>query len=278
MANIDGNLDDLKRKVAKLNETIEERDKLRARCQQLENELLQYGDLPQEIEVFRERSKILDNVIEERDSLHKRLKELEGLEDEVMELKKRADLADRLQKELDALRGKLDTETRSRRASEEAVRSLGDIGNERDMLLRQLEAMQQEMERLKYRANEADALRMERDRLKARVDELAAMETEYMELLNKLRMFETIKAERDMYKSKYEELLGLECECDILRAQLANARQTDAERDALMRQVRECECCIADQEDEIRRLICHIDRLTLGNDEQQVSYILALIS
>lgn len=113
-------------------------------------------------------------------------------------------------------------------------------------------------------------MQVERDRLQMRVDELAGMEAEYMKLLDKTRGFDAIKAERDMYKQKYEELLGLECECDMLRAQLENAKDVDKERDALQRQVRECECCIADQEDEIKRLVTHVDRLTNGRDDQQV--------
>lgn len=73
-----------------------------------------------------------------------------------------------------------------------------------------------------------------------------------------------------MYKEKYEDLLGLECECDMLRTQLDRAKDIISERDVLQRQVRDCECCIAEQEDEIKRLVCHVDRLTQGRDDQQV--------
>lgn len=107
---------------AKYERVCEERDKLRARCQQLENELLAYGDLPGEVEIMRERSRILDDVISERDSLHKRLKEMEGLEDEVRALKKKAERADRLEKELADLRAELQREGRARRDSEAACR------------------------------------------------------------------------------------------------------------------------------------------------------------
>lgn len=119
-------------------------------------------------------------------------------------------------------------------------------------------------------------MKLERDQLRMRVDQLANIEAQYMDLLDKTRGFDALKNERDLYKQKYEELLGLECECDILRAQLENVKDIDKERDALQRQVRECECCIADQEDEIKRLVTHIDRLTNGKDDQQVKYFTLL--
>lgn len=93
----DSNTEALKNK---LREATDEVDRLRARCQQLENELLKYGDLPGEVEILQERSRMLDSVITERDSLYQRLKELEGLEDEVKKLKAKADRVDALEKQL----------------------------------------------------------------------------------------------------------------------------------------------------------------------------------
>lgn len=73
---------------------------MRARCQQLENELLKYGDLPGEVEVLKRRSRMLDDVTSERDSLYQRLKQLEGVEDEVQKLKDKANRVDELEKQL----------------------------------------------------------------------------------------------------------------------------------------------------------------------------------
>lgn len=105
----------LRRKLKAANDDL---DKLRARCQQLENELLNYGDLPDEVEVLQERSKMLDSVISERDSLYKRLKELEGLEEQVKQLKKKADRADELEKQLAQLQQELQRESAARRSSD----------------------------------------------------------------------------------------------------------------------------------------------------------------
>lgn len=91
----------------------------------MENELLQYGDLPGEVEILQERSRMLDSVVSERDSLYKRLKELEGLEDQVRELKKKADRADELEKQLAQLQQDLRRESSARRSSDDKIR--GDL-------------------------------------------------------------------------------------------------------------------------------------------------------
>lgn len=120
-----GGDDDCSTLRRKLKEASDERDKLRARCQQLENELLKYGDLPGEVEVLQERSRMLDSVMSERDSLYQRLKELEGLEEEVKALKKKADRADALEKQLAQLQQELQREGTARRNSEQAARGSG---------------------------------------------------------------------------------------------------------------------------------------------------------
>lgn len=55
-------------------------------------------------------------------------------------------------------------------------------------------------------------------------------------------------------------------------------KKADAERTALMSQVKDCECFITEQEAEIKQLISHIDRLTEGNDKQQVFALVDLCS
>ncbi|KAF2879372.1 hypothetical protein ILUMI_26797 [Ignelater luminosus] len=273
-------LKDLRRKFAKLTEIMDDRDKFKQRVQQLEAELSKYGDLPEEIETFRKRSQMLDNVMDERNNLQKRLDKLKGMEGELKALKKKADRVDELERllgvaneEATNVRRNSAFEIQNLKAQREAsAAELETAKLEREQLRMKttdMAAVEEEVERLRYRAKEAEVLRMERDRLKVRIDELSAVEVEYMQLLDKTRGFENIRAEREMYKQKYEELLGLECECDMLRAQVERFTELDREREALLRQIRDCECCIADQEDEIKRLVTHIDRLSQGSNQQQ---------
>lgn len=272
---------ELEDKLKTFNATVEERDKLRARVTQLESELSQFGQIPEEIEIIRERSRILDDIIVERDSLHTRLNKMKGLEDELLKLKKKATRVDELEKQIEALRKQLGQTKRSSQAEicgaknqkDNIYRELENVKAERDMLRMKLAdtaTQDQEIERLRYRAKEAEVLRIERDRMKIRLDELAAVEVEFMQLLDRTKCIESIKAEREMYKSKYEELLGLECECDMLRSQVERAKSISRERDSMQQRLRECECCICDQENEINKLLSHIDRLSAGHEEQQV--------
>lgn len=240
-------------------DTIQERDRLKARVQQLEAELQKYGNLPGEVEVLRKRSLMLDEIIVERDSLHTRLNHLQGIEKQVADLKKKASRVDELEKQLKDLQNN--------------QKEIQNLKAERDMLRMKAADYtnaEQEIERLRYRAKEAEVLRIERDRMKVRLDELAAVEVEFMQLLEKTKCLETIKAEREMYKSKYEELLGLECECDVLRTQIDRAKAVCIEKDVLEDRLQECECLIAEQENEINKLLSHIDRLSQGHEEQQV--------
>lgn len=63
-------------------------------------------------------------------------------------------------------------------------------------------------------------IRLERDRLKLELEQIAATRSNFEELRTKAHLLEIVMRERDQFKAKYEELLGLECECDILKAQV----------------------------------------------------------
>lgn len=76
------------------------------------------------------------------------------------------------------------------------------------------------LETLKKRAKDTEMVKLERDRLKLKLDEILAVGEDFETLRAKAQLLNTIKHERDLYKEKYEELLGLECECDILKNQV----------------------------------------------------------
>lgn len=76
------------------------------------------------------------------------------------------------------------------------------------------------LETLKKRAKDTEMVKLERDRLKLKLDEILAVGEDFESLRAKAQHLQTIKHERDVYKQRYEELLGLECECDILKNQV----------------------------------------------------------
>jgi hypothetical protein len=55
------------------------------------------------------------------------------------------------------------------------------------------------------------------------------------------------------------------------------SRKTETEEDMLnlRRKVKELHCAVTEYEDEINRLLFHIERLCLGNNEKQVSHCIS---
>ncbi|KAJ8920783.1 hypothetical protein NQ315_004924, partial [Exocentrus adspersus] len=263
----------LKQKLVVLQETEKERDALKSRVEKLERELYAYNDLPEDIEVFKQRSLLLDEVLQDRDRLSKRVEQLRGVDEEILALRKKA-------ARVDELEGKLKYVLREKNAAEcdlEVMRCKSTSAEidalnqktESDTLRSKLVCVEQEVESLKCVCKEKERLKYERDHLQQNLDELLRMQGDYEHMAIQMKCMDVLKSERDLYKSKYETLIGLECECDILRTQVEKAKLIEKERDSLESQVEDLESCIVEQEDEIRRLVSHIDVLTKGQDEQQ---------
>lgn len=273
--------DILKEKLAVLQETEKERDILKGRVEKLERELYAYNDLPEDIEVFKQRSLLLDEVLQDRDRLSRRVEQLRGIDEEVIALRKKAARVDDLEEKLKAaMKEKIVAEDElevMRCKSTTAEIDALNQKTESDTLRSKVVCMEQEVESLKCVCKEKERLKCERDDLKRSVDELLRMQGDYEHMSMQMKCLDVLKSEKEMYKSKYENLIGLECECDILRAQVEKAKCIEKERDALENQVEDLESCIAEQEDEIRRLVAHIDTLAKGRDNQQVICLVTLL-
>ncbi|KAG5880211.1 hypothetical protein JTB14_019002 [Gonioctena quinquepunctata] len=266
-------MENLKMKLDTLDITTKERDNLRCRCLQLEKQLYAYNDLPEDVEVFKQRSMLLDEVLLDRDRLSKRVEQLRGIDEEVYNLRKKSIRVEELQESLSNLtkekkRTEEDLDHMRCRCSVAEIEAFNEKA-EGDTLRSRITCLEHEVESLKCMCKDKERLKQERDHLKRGIDEMARMEDEFDHMKTQMKCLEVLKAERDMFKAKYENVLGLECECDILRAQVDRAKTIEVERDALELQVEDLENCIAEQENEIRRLVCHIDVLAKGRDDQQ---------
>ncbi|CAH1961199.1 unnamed protein product [Acanthoscelides obtectus] len=266
-------INNLRYKLSSLNDTIKERNDLKQRVKHLEKELSEYTDLPEDIEVFKQRSLLLDEVLQDRDRLARRVEQVRGLEDEVYNLRKKATRVDEMEENL-AMANKqnklLEDELEHVRcklsyAEIEALNSK----TEGDTLRSKLVCMEHEMETFRSQNKDREMLKQERDHLKKSLDELTRMQADFDHMKHQMKSLEVLKAERDMFKSKYENLIGLECECDILRSQVERAKVIEKERDILENQVEDLENCISEQESEIRRLVCHIDTLAQKDRQQE---------
>ncbi|VEN54836.1 unnamed protein product, partial [Callosobruchus maculatus] len=266
-------INDLRYKLSSLNDTIKERNDLKQRVKHLEKALSQYTDLPEDVEVFKQRSLLLDEVLQDRDRLSRRVEQVRGIEDEVYNLRKKAARVDELEENLTMANKQnklLEDELEHARckcsyAEIDALNSKA----EGDTLRSKLVCMEHEMEMLRSQNKDRERLKQERDHLKKSLDELARMQSDFDHMKHQMKSLEVLKAERDMFKSKYENLIGLECECDILRSQVERAKLIEKERDTLESQVEDLETCISDQENEIRRLVCHIDALAQKDNQQE---------
>lgn len=257
----------LQTKCIALREVTKQRDKLQATISKLEAKLKKYDHLNNEITIFKERSKVLDTVIEEKLGLERRLHRLGNLETEMMSLKVRANKADELQRALENAQSKL-LQMHSQRSSFLNT-SFSRDGNSNSMTAL--------MEDLKYKTREAEVLRVDRDRMRVRLEELSHFEHEYKLLQGKVRTLEAVRNERDAYKSKTMELASLQDDYVLLREQAEQVQILTDERDTLIRKVHDLECVITDQENEINRLVMHIDRLSRGADKHQVSLVFVLL-
>ncbi|XP_031343759.1 nuclear anchorage protein 1-like [Photinus pyralis] len=258
---------ELNSKIAKLNEVVGERDRLKNRIDVLEGELIKYTDLPKEIKDVKRKAETIDTRSIKSADKATEVDNAQDVQREIETLKKKASEAGELQSKLDNVNKEIE---RVRRESAAQIEELK-LKHEEMTTKRQFETndMHKEIKCLSKCAQEAKSLRCERDDLKKRLAQLSGLETQFKKLQEKVKYLESIKKEREMYKMRYEELLGLECQCEILKAQVDNFKNIDQDREGLIAQLRDCECCIADQEEEIKRLIAHIDRMSDGCNEQQ---------
>ncbi|XP_044750937.1 restin homolog isoform X2 [Coccinella septempunctata] len=209
----------------------------------------------------------LEDLMRERDDLRLRVSELEKQLAGCTDCPKNSEelggvSADELQKRLDQVIG-LETKVQElvNQLQDEETMAKNAVAQTRDP--KEAEKCKAKIAELEKELEKSKFLKVENAKLQMKIQELLYLEKSQDELKKKMG---TLEGE---YKLKYDGLCKMENECNALRVQLANAKLLQKERDMLRRQVGDLECCVADLEDEIKRLVGHIDRLTQGRDEQQ---------
>lgn len=239
----------LRDKAGKYDAVAKERDALEKEINDLRSKL-------EEFELHKQHSQVLEEVVQQQSS------KLEALSNADEDLKSKNGLIEDLEKEVDDYRSKVEsTEEELNEKHDECE----ELREERDMLklrLADMVADKEEAEKMRYRLKEAEVWKIERDRLKERVDQL---ENEVRMLEEKSADYNKLVRERMAYNSTLEELGELQCEVEALRVAML-------EMDALKRQVQECGCTIQDQEDEIQRLLEQVDWLSQRREKQQVIF------
>ncbi|XP_063918452.1 centrosomal protein of 83 kDa-like isoform X2 [Zophobas morio] len=166
-----------------------------------------------------------------------------------------------LRRRLDGLRGLEDEVKNLKDKIAKRVEPSGD-SNERDKL-------KAEMDECQMKLKELDILKIEKNCLKGRCKDLEAVQIEYENLLKRTAGFETMKAQCSMYKTKYDEVVKLSEENIQLRNKSQKTDDLEKEREMLLKQIEECECCINNQDSELKRLTCHIQCLSEEINKQR---------
>lgn len=166
--NIPENQNSAERESGDTGALIKERDTLANKVQKLEKELLQYQDLPEDIDVYKDRSKMLDNALEERDILRKQVEEMQKKLKETEDLRRKADRVDELESILNRVNknGRTSDYELQRTISKCCCleKDLQNSKHEKDAACKRIEYMQKELDQLRARAKETEMLRLERDR------------------------------------------------------------------------------------------------------------------
>ncbi|XP_066255166.1 myosin-2 heavy chain-like [Euwallacea similis] len=263
-------LETLKEKLLTLKEPTAERDELWTQLQQLERKLNDHHDVPEGTEGFNRRSVLLDDVLE--DLRAGKMEQSPALDEQLVQFKQKADRVDELErllrlaaKDVQLAEDELDsTQTKCAMAEIEALNRR----TETETLKSKIVCMEHEMESLKSMCKVQEELRREKDRLQVSLDELVRMQDDYEDM--QMKAVDVIKAERDRYKRKCEQLIGLESQCILQKTQLDRAKLIEQEKDSLQKQAEDLETYVCKQEAEIKSLVCHINCLAQGEEQQQV--------
>ncbi|XP_028139215.2 zinc finger CCCH domain-containing protein 13-like [Diabrotica virgifera virgifera] len=240
---------------------------LKTKIKILERRLAQCSKtVPEEFEIFNNQS-LLDNALAERDQMQKKMERIHELEAQLDECKKKAARTEELENQLMRLQREQTTNYDLRKVQSKCVcvqRELENVKAERDAILKRLDLMKEEMERLRTKAKEAEVLLIERDKLQIKMNGMSNVQTHNENLRIKCKCLENAANERDMYKRKYEEQLNLDTQVEV-----EDSAKLKRDKALLKKQVGDLQSCIVEQDGEIKRLMEQIDSLIKNKEEVQ---------
>ncbi|XP_065162888.1 uncharacterized protein [Atheta coriaria] len=126
-----------------------------------------------------------------------------------------------------------------------------------------------EYESLRYKAQEADILRLELDRLRIQFSDIHKLQADNINLYNKCAELQRAsQMNLKNHPATVSQAVGT-CKEQTFDDQSEEIEKLKQEKQALLCAVVVKECELVDQEDEIDRLVKHVDRLTTNNEIQQ---------
>ncbi|XP_072388996.1 uncharacterized protein [Diabrotica undecimpunctata] len=240
---------------------------LKMKIKMLERRLAQCSNtVPEDFEIFKNQS-LLDNALAERDEMQKKIERIHELESQLDEYKKKAARTEDLENQLIRLQREKTSNYDLRKVQSKCVcvqRELENVKAERDAILKRLDLMKEEMERLRAKAKEAEVFLIERDKLQIKVNGMSHVQNHNENLRLKCKCLENAANERDMYKQKYEEQLNVDNQVEV-----EDSTKLKRDKELLKKQVGDLQSCIVEQDSEIKRLMEQIDSLIKNKEEVQ---------
>ncbi|CAG9835286.1 unnamed protein product [Diabrotica balteata] len=240
---------------------------LKMKIKTLERRLAQCSNtIPEDFEIFKNQS-LLDNALAERDEMQKKIERIHELESQLDEYKKKAARTEDLENQLIRVQREKTSNYDLRKVQSKCVcvqRELENVKAERDAILKRLDLMKEEMERLRAKAKEAEVLLIERDKLQIKVNGMSHVQNHNENLRLKCKCLENAANERDMYKQKYEEQLNVDNQVEV-----EDSTKLKRDKELLKKQVGDLQSCIVEQDSEIKRLMEQIDSLIKNKEEVQ---------
>lgn len=130
-----------------------------------------------------------------------------------------------------------------------------------DNFRRKIACLEQEIIKLRNNYCEKEKRRIYNIGSLKLLQELQVLREDNKKLKSEIKHLEYLKDEQNIWSSKFKNVKELKSECDLLRMQVERAEMMENQRDVLEKQVHELEACISEQENEIHRLLRHIDHL-----------------
>jgi chromosome segregation ATPase len=235
-----------------------------------------------EMEVqLKEKNQRIQELEDERRVLSKDIKECEEyITNQVDEMKKLASYIDRLtrdsEKRQEQKNLKVSTTTNHIKEKEESEESSMIRENAVNERLEELETKVKEYETaLMKREDDNKALseNLENERRsKEKVEEAFTKTMKiYEDLLEKNEDNEMLRAECAMYKAQIDEMKGLKATCEELRSKAQTVDDLEKEKQSFIQEIRDCNCCMINQEDKISKLMNQIESTTVERDNREVS-------
>lgn len=274
---LNAEIQELRSKLSKMQNIIEERDHLRIVVQDLDEQLEKCKNESRLAE-FGDKTQLIDNVLAERDDLQRRLDDLKDIQSEIVELRQKAKRVDELEMELTKYNNngmQNDMELRKYKTKCCTLeKELDNLRCERDAMERRIQYMKKEHDHCKCLKKENKLLKIECSQMQIHLNELQQIQEDCEKLIPQMEQLDQITKERDMYKKKYESLLHCPCEIEALHNKLDKYKNLNREKTTLVERL---ESCICDQEEEIKSLVKEIDTVSRNQELTQVKLEFATI-